>query len=65
MSKQHEVVINLNEYVTYEQKLEVVESLMELLDLDYEREDNLIRLRRNNEDLLHLVMEEFDRTHKK
>lgn len=65
MSKQHEVVINLNEYVTYHQKLEVIESLMELLDLDYDREDNLIRLRRNNEDLLHLVMEEFDRTHKK
>jgi hypothetical protein len=65
VDKQQQVTINLNEYVTYEQKVEVVEGLMELLDLEYNREDQLITLKRDNEDLLQQVMDKFDRLYRK
>ena len=65
IDKQHQVTINLKEYVTYEQKVEVVEGLMELLDLEYDREDQVITLKRDNEDILHLAIEKYERLYKK
>ena len=61
IDKQQQVTINLNEYVTYEQKVEVVEGLMELLDLQYDREDQIITLKRDNEDILQLAIEKYER----
>jgi hypothetical protein len=61
IDKQQQVTINLNEYVTYEQKVEVVEGLMELLDLEYDREDQIITLKRDNEDILQLAIEKYER----
>lgn len=65
IDKQHQVTINLKEYVTYEQKVEVVEGLMELLDLQYDREDQIITLKRDNEDILQLAIEKYERLYKK
>lgn len=65
IDKQHQVTINLKEYVTYEQKVEVVEGLMELLDLEYDREDQVITLKRDNEDILQLAIEKYERLYKK
>jgi len=65
IDKQQQVTINLNEYVTYEQKVEVVEGLMELLDLEYNREDQVITLKRDNEDILQLAIEKYERLYKK
>jgi hypothetical protein len=65
IDKQQQVTINLNEYVTYEQKVEVVEGLMELLDLEYDREDKIITLKRDNEDILQLAIEKYERLYKK
>jgi hypothetical protein len=65
IDKQQQVTINLNEYVTYEQKVEVVEGLMELLDLQYDREDQIITLKRDNEDILQLAIEKYERLYKK
>ena len=65
IDKQHQVTINLKEYVTYEQKVEVVEGLMELLDLEYDREDQIITLKRDNEDILQLAIEKYERLYKK
>lgn len=65
IDKQHQVTINLKEYVTYEQKVEVVEGLMELLDLEYDREDQIITLKRDNEDILQLAIAQYERLYKK
>ena len=64
IDKQHQVTINLNEYVTYEQKVEVVEGLMELLDLEYEREDQVITLKRDNEDILQFAIDKYERLYR-
>lgn len=66
-NRQQQLIINLDEYITFKQKMDAVESLMELLDLDFETEPNgqttIITVERYNykNDVLHQVMREYDK----
>ena len=69
MNKSHQqLVINLDEYKTAEEKMEAIESLMELLDLDFDikEEDTtttiVVQKFNLKNDLLHQVMLEFDKS---
>jgi len=69
MNKSHQqLVINLDEYKTAEEKMEAIESLMELLDLDFDikEEDTtttiVVQYFNLKNDLLHQVMLEFDKS---
>lgn len=69
INKQQQLIVNLNEYVSFEQKLNAVLTIMELLDLEFDSDkigqEQVIKIKRHNEDMLHLVMEEFDRLYRK
>ena len=62
---QQQVTINLDEHITFDQQVDAVETLMELLGMDFEsdvvNEEHIIKVKYPNRNILNDAIEKYQR----